>query len=314
MTHCFCCQLYHEVVKRQSHEISQLLRSSLLMRQEDVEEFLGPKKANDFTDFSNFIRKRELSKSEFSSNWPGDLPEPLNWIWRTTWQRFQQPQLLKAGKLLFLVDFFPVFSQILPIGVFRGQLDWSSSVSTSWRQWHQFRDVFLHKKMKANLVASLVGFTTRKNGWDFLPDGNDGWWEKVCFFACKFGKKQIRCLRVGVSWRQTKKIIQHFLLTLQTSFTYFFSFFFGSRLFLQNSWRFFLPKFRTKNFSNDASTWPTWWTPVPASCSIGRGPWHFSGEGDCIPRLSKARLLQRKSPGLEKIKMCNNVTECIDIM
>lgn len=137
---------------------------------------------------------------------------------------------------------------------------------------------------------------------------------KGVFFCLQIWKKADT---VPQSWglvKTDKKIIQHFLLTLQTSFTYFFSFFFGSRLFLQNSWRFFLPKFRTKNFSNDASTWPTWWTPVPASCSIGRGPWHFSGEGDCIPRLSKARLLQRKSPGLEKIKMCNNVTECIDIM
>lgn len=110
------------------------------------------------------------------------------------------------------------------------------------------------------------------------------------------------------SCEDRQKIIKHFLLTLQNFFYLFFLVFFGSRLFfLQNSWRFFLPKFRTKNFSNDASTWPTWWTPVPASCSIGRGPWHFSGERDCIPRLSKARLLQRKSPVLEKMKMCNNV-------
>ena len=136
VTHCFCCQLYHEVVKRQSHEISRLLRSSLLMRQEDVEEFL-PKKLMIFRIFRTSFGKENsqnlnvppIDQATFPNRWTGFGEQP---------GRNQPPQLLKAGKLLFLVDFFPVFSQILPIGVFRGQLDWSSSVSTSWTQWHQF--------------------------------------------------------------------------------------------------------------------------------------------------------------------------------
>ena len=100
-----------------------------------------------------------------------------------------------------------MFSPILPIGVFRGQLDWSSSVSTSWRlmTWILWGDVFPHGKMKANLAASLVGFTTRKNGWDFFSGWK--WWlmgKGVLFCLQIWRKKQIWCLRVGVLWRQTK--------------------------------------------------------------------------------------------------------------
>ena len=88
-------------------------------------------------------------------------------------------------------------------------------------------------------------------------------------------------------------------------FLKFFSVFFWLKtFFFTKLLALFWPKFRT-NFSNDASTWPTWWTSVPASRSIGRGPWHFSGERDCIPRLSKARLLQNHRLG--KKKMCNDV-------
>lgn len=65
VTHCFCCQLYHEVVKRQSHEISRLLRSSLLMRQEDVEEFLGPKKLMIFHIFRTSFGKEKSQNLNF---------------------------------------------------------------------------------------------------------------------------------------------------------------------------------------------------------------------------------------------------------
>ena len=84
VTHCFCCQLYHEVVKRQSHEISRLLRSSLLMRQEDVEEFLGPKKLMIFHIFRTSFGKEKsqnlnfppIDQATFPKRWTGFGEQP----------------------------------------------------------------------------------------------------------------------------------------------------------------------------------------------------------------------------------------------
>ena len=233
VTHCFCCQLYHEVVKRQSHEISRLLRSSLLMRQEDVEEFL-PKKLMIFRIFRTSFGKENsqnlnfppIDQATFPNRWTGFGEQP---------GRNQPPQLLKAGKLLFLVDLFPrVFSDFAnrsfswPVGLELQRLDiLEAMTSILWG------DVFLHGKMKANLVASLVGFTTRKNGWDLFSGWK--WWlmgKGVFLLPTNLEKSSYGASKLG-SCEDKQKIIQHFLLTLQNFFylLYFLSVFFGSRLF-----------------------------------------------------------------------------------
>ena len=104
------------------------------MRQEDVKEFLCPKKANGFPIFGTSPCKGELSKSQifFLTRRPSRTVE----LGGTTWQK-SAAAVLEGCETMFwrfpclFLWTFSLFSRILPmrLGVFCGQLDcdWSSN-------------------------------------------------------------------------------------------------------------------------------------------------------------------------------------------
>ena len=319
MTHCFCCQLCHEVVKRQSHEISRLLRSSLLMRQEDVEEFLGLKKVNDFPDFFELHSEKRNSQN---LNFPpiGQATFPKHWtgFGEQPGRGFSRGSSWRLGNYCFWWICFPVFSQILPIGVFRGQLDWSSSVSTSWEAMTSilWGDVFLHVKMKANLVASLVGFTTRKNGWDFFSGWK--WWlmgKGVPFLPANLEKSRYGASELG-SCEDRQKIIQHFAFNFaKLPLTYFFSVFFGSRLFFTKLLAFLFAEVPDQKFFQRClgpGRRGGLRSRLLVASAVVLGT--FLASEIAFLGFPRQDFYRENHRLWKKLKMCKNVTERIDIM
>ncbi len=161
------------------------------MRQEDVKEFLCPKKANG-SRFSELHHAKENSQNLKFSSWLGDLLEPLNWGEQPG--RNQPRQFLKAVKPCF-GGFLACFCGPFPcfLGFCQWDLEFSvaswiaigaptlilEATSTLWRRISTWKN-----------QGQLGGFFgqfhhPKKTAGIFFPDGNDGWWEKGFFVACK---------------------------------------------------------------------------------------------------------------------------------